>query len=376
MILACTFTLALLAGDRFVRRPCARRGALAGVCVGLAFGSKFSALLLGPIALGVVLLEACARRDRRSWALALIKHGALGLLSLYLTLVLIERGDLALALWRAGLEWTLNPSLRRIMPSYYLGALRPGSGVFFLIAYAVKLPLAAHALVGVGVALFARARWRTRRGWRRWLRAPWRAPLCGVLLLVVVFARSEVNNGLRYALPAFPLLALWLGPVWARAWRRARPAGRWALGALWAGAIGAALAAYPHFLGYMNALVPVERRNWVLVESSLDWGQGLVELREYLREEGYPAVSLAYFGSAAPASYGIVYRPLPSFLDIPPVDGVPPGPLPVAVSATLLSGLYLPGDLYAAYRDERPIAVLAGGSLLVYAPREDPLGPQ
>ena len=40
-----------------------------------------------------------------------------------------------------------------------------------------------------------------------------------------------------------------------------------------------------------------------------------------------------------------------------------------AISATLLSGLYVEGDPYAAYREEEPLAVLAGGSLFVFAPR-------
>lgn len=369
VILACTMPLALLMGDRAVRRPSPRRGALAGLCVGLALGTKFSALLLGPLALGVVALEACGRRSRAEWAKQLGLAALVGLTCCYATLVVIERGDVTLELWRAGLEWTLNPELRRIMPSYLFGELRPGSGLFYVVAYLVKLPLALHALVVLGAALFVRARWRTRHGWRRWFRARWRMPLLGVATFVLLFARTEVNNGLRYCLPAFPLLALLFGPVWARAWRRARPAARWAWGGLWGAATLAVVAAYPHYLGYMNALIPVEQRKWVLVESSLDWGQGLIALRDYMQEQRLEAVHLGYFGSAAPASYGIRYRPLPSFLDIPPLPDVPPGDYPVVVSATLLSGLYLPGDPYAAYRDEQPIAVLAGGSLLVYAPR-------
>ena len=373
VILACTLPLALLLGDRAVRRPSPRRGALAGLGVALALGTKFSALLLGPLALGVVALEACGRRARVGWAKQLGVAALVGLASCYATLVVIERGDVTLELWRAGLAWTLNPEQRRIMPGYLFGELRPGSGVFYAVAYLVKLPLALHALVFLGAARFVRARWRTRRTWRRWFRARWRMPLLGVLTFVALFAQTEVNNGLRYCLPAFPLLALLLGPVWAHAWRRARPTARWAWSGLWATAAVAVFVAYPHFLGYMNALVPVEQRKWVLAESSLDWGQGLIALRDYMRDEELDAVHLAYFGSAAPSAYGVRYRPLPSFLDIPPLADVPPGNYPVAISATLLSGLYIRGNRYAAYREEEPIAVLAGGSLLVYAPRRDPL---
>ncbi|MEZ6189059.1 MAG: glycosyltransferase family 39 protein [Planctomycetota bacterium] len=343
---------------------------LAGVTLGSALASKFTAVLLGPIALGCLVLEACARRERRPWLAALLPGAALGALCLYLTLVVFERGDPTLELWRAGLAWTLHPPNAGTPASYLFGQERAGTPLFYLVAYAVKLPLATHAVILLGLGLFARARWRGRRTWRRWLRARWRGPLMGVALFVLVFARTPQNNGLRYALPAFALLAVWLGPVWARAWRRAQPHARWAWGALWAAGALSALLAWPHFLGYMNALVPVERRHEVLVESSLDWGQGLIELRDYLEEAGYPGCHLAYFGSCAPASYGLRYRPLPGFLQIPPLDDPPTGPLPVAISATVLVGLYLPGDPYAAYRQEEPLAVLAGGSLLVYAPRE------
>jgi hypothetical protein len=97
----------------------------------------------------------------------------------------------------------------------------------------------------------------------------------------------------------------------------------------------------------------------------VDWGQGLIALRDYMREEGLERVRLSYFGSALPEAYGIAYEPLPSFLPLAPsavgASGV------TVISITNLHGLYFDGaDPFASYRERSPDRVLAG-SLYVYS---------
>ena len=48
-----------------------------------------------------------------------------------------------------------------------------------------------------------------------------------------------------------------------------------------------------------------------LLDSSLDWGQGLLALREWMADNQVPAVRLSHFGSAVPEAYGIEYVPPP-----------------------------------------------------------------
>ena len=72
----------------------------------------------------------------------------------------------------------------------------------------------------------------------------------------------------------------------------------------------APLSYYPNFLSYISEYGPGrDRGSEILVDSSLDWGQGLLQLREYMREQGIERVYLSYFGSARPDGYGIDYVP-------------------------------------------------------------------
>ena len=109
-----------------------------------------------------------------------------------------------------------------------------------------------------------------------------------------------------------------------------------------------------------------DRAHRVLVDSSLDWGQGLLELRGFMAREGVERVRLSYFGSAMPEAYGIDYVPLPSFFRL---EGGTPSASPprfTVISATTLHGLYLQGhDPFAAYRGRTPDRVL-GHTMFVY----------
>ena len=104
------------------------------------------------------------------------------------------------------------------------------------------------------------------------------------------------------------------------------------------------------------------------MDSNLDWGQGLLELRAFMEEEGVQSVWLSYFGSAPPEAYGIEYVALPSFFRLPMVrtPGAEESPRFTVVSATNLHGTYLQGrDPFAALRDRVPYRVL-GHSLFVF----------
>jgi hypothetical protein len=98
----------------------------------------------------------------------------------------------------------------------------------------------------------------------------------------------------------------------------------------------------------------------VLLDSSLDWGQGLLALRDWMRANEVDRVYLSYFGSASPSGYGIAYVPMPSFFPLPAV-ALPSAAPPryAVVSVTNLHGLYLQGDPFAPLRARRPEAVLA-----------------
>jgi hypothetical protein len=109
----------------------------------------------------------------------------------------------------------------------------------------------------------------------------------------------------------------------------------------------------------------------MLVDSNLDWGQDLKGLKGYMDRHGIEKVKLAYFGWSDPAYYGIDYELLPSYsvAGRPSCEKETPETLELkgtmAVSATLLQGLYCPGDTFRMLRGLKPTANI-GYSIYIY----------
>jgi hypothetical protein len=187
---------------------------------------------------------------------------------------------------------------------------------------------------------------------------------------------SSISVGLRYILPIYPFLCVLggVGIATLLSSRRVLIFGAGALLLVWQAA--AALFIYPHYLAYFNEAVGGPANGYkYLVDSYLDWGQDLPGLKEYMDEQRLQSINLGYFGSGDPAHYGITYRSMPS-VGLPPVgDGAqwwyewpktdyPELEFPIAVSATLLGGVFIP-DYYAELRDRQPDAQI-GYSILVF----------
>ena len=185
---------------------------------------------------------------------------------------------------------------------------------------------------------------------RRWRRMPAtvRADLYAVTPLAVLFGvywavslASHLNIGHRHILPTYPVLFIAAGALGRMLWRRR--AGRFIVIALLAGQVVEAALIAPNFLAYFNTLGggPANGHRH-LVDSSLDWGQDLPELKHWLdaHADG-SAVFLSYFGLGEPAYYGIRAKRLPfvNGFKIPqPYVRLEPGIY--AISATTLSHVY------------------------------------
>ena len=66
----------------------------------------------------------------------------------------------------------------------------------------------------------------------------------------------------------------------------------------------------PDYLSYFNIFVNPATSWRLLTDSNLDWGQGLIALRNYERQHPNQELHVAYFGSVDPALYGIRATPL------------------------------------------------------------------
>jgi hypothetical protein len=408
------FTLALLvtviALERFLRRPAPGRALALGLASGAALASKFSSVVLFPLALVLVVAVGVHRRrggrarpeDPVARAggrppplpmlMALVAIGALGVLWASYGM----RPDAAGFPWSAvlegpGLAGRIVPLVRRshlvpeaclygfvvflnstaMKPAFLLGETSlTGWPSYFPIAFLVKTPLPLLLLLVLAVLS-----WRRHRG----------DTTAEIFLLlppavyVLMACARHFNIGHRHILPIYPFLFILAGRCATLAWgrpalplgQRDRAALRIVVAALLLWHAGGTLRVHPHHLAFFNELVGGPAGGYrVLADSNLDWGQDLKNLGRWVERHHVPPVKLSYFGGGDPDYYRIPHELLPSVIAGAPRrawGSVRPGDW-VAISATNLAGLYLEPAaraLVLQLRRRRPVDAV-GYSILIY----------
>jgi Dolichyl-phosphate-mannose-protein mannosyltransferase len=227
-------------------------------------------------------------------------------------------------------------------PAWFFGKIYPTGGIVFYYPAAVvlKWPTVLLALLLASVVL----------GVRRVCRAPGDLlVMCLFALVFLLFAlRSHFDIGERHILPLYPFALLVAGSVWEHVvalkariafefptWWGRRSINLNIVALLLVLALNAAdaLRAAPDYLAYFNILVRPQNSWYYLTDSNLDWGQGLIALRDYELTHPGESLKLAYFGSVNPALYGVRAEALA------PEDRVTGT---VVIGASALSGQVLP----------------------------------
>jgi len=396
---ACFTLLALYRLDRYLRKPTGRRLLLCGLALGAAELAKLTGLLLYPVF--VVLVGVAVGlaphppgpplpsappgpRERgetgarsQSWRIGWGLASLTGIF--FLSFLVIDLGYLFSGVGRPLRELRFESrSLSRLagalpgglpvpLPTAYLQGVddlqlineggeypnylfgrwsRQGFKAYYLITVLYKSPLL--LLAAFLLAPFARAR-EVRGEWVLWLPA---------LALFLAFSLlSRVDYGIRYVLPVLPLLCIYAGRL--APWLAARGPAFRAVGlACLVAYPGAILLATPDTIDYFNVLAGGQGDR-ILLDSNLDWGQGLKRLKRYMDRQGIEKIGLAYFGHVDPALYGIRWE----FPD-------PRKPGPIAVSANFLHGYP-----YATYANGRILPIPPGAFTWIGRyPREAELG--
>ncbi|MES1245031.1 MAG: glycosyltransferase family 39 protein [Acidobacteriota bacterium] len=336
------FVLALHLFQRFVRNPTRASLLFCGLALGLAQLSKFTALLLYPV---FVLLALIFLRGRRLASVLLI---------FLISLIVIDAGYLFQDVGRPLGSFRFESKLLKAtavlpgalpvpLPASYLEGLdalqlindvgeypeylmgrwsREGSPFYYLMVILFKTPL--PLLLGLLLAPFVR---NEKRREETFLWLP-------TLVLLIFFSTSKVHYGIRYILPIFPLLFVYAGRLVP--WIRTRKV---AVALLLIYPLSA-LTSTPDTISYFNLLAG-GHGDRILLDSNIDWGQGLKRVRAFMDREGIDQIGLAYFGHVDPAIYGIDW-------------GFPRPDRPgfVAVSANFLHGYP-----YATYANGRMVPI-------------------
>ena len=293
-------------------------------------------------------------------------------------------------LWSPGRGPRPGPDETRGYPVYLNGRVRDsGWWYYYLATLYYKVPEGTWLLViGSWAALIA-----SRRSRASWADEATLLAVPAVVLGAMSFL-TDINLGLRYVLPIAPYVFTSAGKLAPWALGLAGGRRKAAIAAVLAG-LGATVAAtasiHPHYLAYFNTLGGgPDRGSEHLVDSNLDWGQDLDNLRRWLaRNAPEERVGLAYFGQVHPGIYRERGEGLDWFLPPTPVGRMrespraagansPPVPGLYAVSASLVRGLpwrvydrsrmapFAAGqDAFGYFRTLTPIARV-GHSIFVY----------
>ncbi|MEY4487524.1 MAG: hypothetical protein RIQ79_32 [Verrucomicrobiota bacterium] len=372
---ALAFTLALLATWRLCHRITLGRTAAAGLAFGLLAVTKFSALLLGPIALLLIGARLLRKTDlpvqvarlrfrlagwRKLAGLVLAGGIALGLSIACIwsaygfryaasntygeispvtwSYILIENERQGIGLNLAGAHEAndfvpVQPGMiqtmvrhardARLLPEAWLYGLAyvalnskvrfaflagdyslTGWPEFFPLAFVLKTPPAVLLLLPLTLVLLVSGPYR-RLAYR----------LAPALVFLVVYwaaaVTSHLNIGFRHLLPTLPVTYVLVScSVFVL---RGKNFLRWAvIACVTAAQAAASFGVRPHYLTYFNTLAGGPSKGYHhLVDSSLDWGQGLPALRDWLKENHRgEALHLSYFGEDEPSRLGFTFTRL------------------------------------------------------------------
>jgi hypothetical protein len=385
---------------RFCRSPSWTRWTLACLAVLAAHLCKFTALLLWPMLLAMTLPFIQWRLSRLRWLLP----GAWALMAVAV-LVLLNAvygfRESGRPIGAFSFDSNLMQRVQRLLPAsfptplprllvdgfdaqktdtqngyqgFLFGEVYQGAKwYYFPAALLCKLPIAMLLLLAAAVAskLGPRGSAPPARG----------AGERALFLAFAVFGAGvmffgDINIGTRYLLPAFPLAIILISRIWSvnrpattPATTNTRPVFPYLRDALLVLLAVETLWVCPRFITFVNFAVGGPANGWrLLSDSDYDWGQGLIDLHDWMRDNQVPVVGLAYFGAADPRAYGVQFT---SFVN-------PGNARYVAVSSYFLDGLehriqvdpthwaWFALLFYRQLQTKTPVAV-AGHTIFIYS---------
>lgn len=287
----------------------------AGVSLGAALASKFSAIVLIPIVCLIIAVQLIPtggparaflprRHPTKLSARALDAAATVLVIAFFAALVIPSAYSFqGFAPWFAGLERFLELA-QEGQPAFFLGEHSYQSWrSYYLIAFLIKTPVGSLILVAVSLLFFRIGR-SLERGDTDFLFMP---------VFVILFAtlQAKVNIGLRHILPIYPFLFVLASRLATIQPRRGWPT-RVLIGVPLILTIVSSLKVAPHQLAYFNEMIGGPDQGYrYLVDSNLDWGQDLKGVKAYMDEQKLPIIYLSYFGTAPPSYYGIRYQYVP-----------------------------------------------------------------
>lgn len=220
--------------------------------------------------------------------------------------------------------------------------------------------------------------------------------LPAIVVQILVSSQTGINHGLRYALPAFPFIYIWISKVpatklstqleheltFSACWvfltnglilsrmRSLILSRRFCVIFLTLISVISSLAVFPHSLSYFNEFVGPENGPEHLLDENIDWGQDLLELKHWcdLHPESRPLYML-YYGFVKRNVAGIQFKPISptgGSSNSKKIFSLKPGWYAVSINDLYRSGIYYGGRNEIAWLNQRPYTARAGYSIRIF----------
>jgi hypothetical protein len=329
--LSCFFLICLYYLWRFVRQGGKRNLVVAGVTLGLALTAKFSAVVLVPIfglLLGMAALWAPgakppAKRQKTPPSMKLnqalenalmlgdrdtrIKLSAVAYLLILATAGVVVftmygfPGDPFFYLEKIKL---VNKDHNPDYQLYLMGHFKPGGWwYYFIVAFLLKTPVPTLILLGLAMAFMKRCHTE------HWLDDAFL--ILPVLIFTAVTSALADNLGIRYLLPIYPLLFIFISRLANFLFHGRIKTALAVLLIAWY--LVGAVRIYPYHLAYFNELIGGPNQGYKYLEdSNIDWGEGLKLLKNYMDKHHMDKIKLLYneVWIGSPDYYKIKWEPV------------------------------------------------------------------
>ena len=335
--------LALYRLYKFLNKPKSRKLVFLGVAFGLALASKMSALILIPFFVLVFFYMAISKK-RFYYIGSLLAVFSIGLVIIFVsyfgeTKPLLQndvdvtekigyistlsdklfpgnqnikdsivdfamKRPIPLATYAMNILSSTNMVYgKRIFDTFLMGEhSATGWWYYYIVVFLLKTPIPILILLMLLVIYFSRVKPKH---------------VCGEkigILFIIIFSVASIFSKLqlrvRYILPIYPLCYIYISKLINVRIKKQRFINI-ALYGLCFWYLANSLSIYPNYIAFFNNFAGGPNNgSRYLRDANIDFGQDLIQLSDYLRDNNIPEVRLLYFGTADPAYYGVRYKNL------------------------------------------------------------------
>lgn len=343
------------------KNNCLKNALFSGASLGLAQGSKYTALLLYPLFLGFIIYKSFCI-DKREKASLFINFLYIFIFSLIVLWALygfdlspilknaMRPDEKALMIknmaqkicpcWNNGLMNYLLFNLPNPFGAHILGILgiirhssegngtffwgnwlANGSYLYFLGSFFIKTPIPMIIFIFTGLMVMLKNKITKSELYI----------LISAGLFFITASFSKLQLGLRYILPIYPLLFI-VASRTTQLFKQRYFKIMCIVLIVWL--IISSVFTWPNYLSYFNEFIGGSNNGYkYLRDSNIDWGQDLPALAKYIKKNKIEEVAFLYFGQDKPEVYGINYKP------ISPEELKTPGKKVYAISAQYLEAV-------------------------------------